>query len=149
MTYKLLVAATLSLGLGTAVAMAQTETTQPEAGAASGATAESQLPSGWDGAIGDAFFADQEMGTLRSQEEVSTNWQALTEEQQAQVRSHCDTMDTAAATPAPAGDATQAPADGDTTAGAETQDNVTTGSTTPDAMHTASIEQVCDWVDAM
>lgn len=138
MTYKLLVAATLSLGLATATAMAQTGTTQPEAGAAAG----SQLPMGWDGAIGDAFFADSELGTLRSQEEVTANWENLTEEQQAQVRSHCDTMDTAAA-------GTQNAPSGDTTAGAQTDAEVTTGSTTPDAMHTASIEQVCNWVDAM
>lgn len=146
MTYKLLVAATLSLGLGTAIAMAQTETTKPEAGAASGTTAGSQLPSGWDGAIGDAFFADQKMGTLRSQDEVRTNWKALTEEQQAQVRSRCDTMDMAAAS---AGDAAQAPAAGKTTAGADKKDKMTTSSTTPDAMHTASIKQVCGWIDAM
>lgn len=143
MTYKLLVAAALSLGLGTAVAMAQTDTIEPEAGAAPDATAGSQLPMGWDGAIGDAFFADPELGTLRSQEEVSANWETLTDEQQAQVRAHCDTVDTAAA------DTMEAPAD-DTTAGADVMDDdVTTGSTSPDTTHTASIEQVCGWVDTM
>lgn len=126
MTYKLLVAAALSLGLATATAMAQTSPTQPDAGASPSAA---PLPMGWDGAIGDAFFANPGLGTLRSQEEVTTNWQTLTAEQQAQVRTHCDTVDTA---------------------GAATPDSqVTTGSTTADATHTASIKQVCDWVDAM
>ena len=138
MTYKLLVAATLSLGLGTAIAMAQTGTSQPDSGGAPAPAVGAQLPMGWDGAIGEAFFADHELGTLRSQEEVSANWQTLTGEQQAQVRAHCDTIDTAAT-------GTQ----DDTTAGTQADNDMTTGSTTPDAMHTASIEQVCNWVDAM
>lgn len=144
MTYKLLVAATLSLGLGTAVAMAQTEsgTDVPVTGASPGSAADSHLPMGWDGAIGDAFFSDPQEGTLRSPEEIQVNWDTLTEEQQAQVRSHCETVDTAAAD--------TMPAPGDTAAGAETDDEVTTGSTTPDeTLHTASIEQVCDLVGTM
>lgn len=119
MTYKLLVAATFALGLGTAIAVAQTDTVQPEAGAAPDVTTDTHLPSGWDGAIGDAFFSDAELGTLRSQEEVQANWETLTDEQQAQVRSHCDTIDTAAT------DTLEAPAAGDTTTGAaETEDDV-------------------------
>jgi len=147
MTYKLLTAAAFSLALGTAaIAQTQTEgTTQPGAGAAPAPAAEGSLPSGWEGAVGDAFFSDPELGTLRSQDEIQANWQNLSEEQQAQVRAHCETVDTAAA------GTTEAPA-GDTTAGATDQDDagVTTGSTAPDsAMHTASIEQICDWVDTM
>lgn len=137
MTYKLLVAAALSLGLGTAIAVAQTDTIEPEAGAVPDAAVGSELPAGWDGAIGDAFFADPELGTLRSEEEVRANWEALSEEQQAQVRSHCDTFDTAAADTL------------DDPAGAEV-DEGTTASTTPDgAAHTASVEQVCGWIDTM
>lgn len=124
MTYKLLVAAALSLGLGTGIAMAQ-DVTQPQPNAAS---PDAQLPMGWEGPIGDAFFADPQLGTLRSQEEVRTNWGALTDEQQAQVRSYCDTVDTAAA---------------------GTDEDVTTGSTTPDTAHMASVVQVCDWVGQM
>lgn len=151
MTYKLLVAATLSLGLGTAVAMAQTDNAQPEAGATSDSAASTQLPSGWDGAIGDAFFSDTQQGTLRSQDEITANWETLTDEQQAQVRADCDTIDTAAAgtMDAPAGD-NAAGSSSDSTASADSMDDqVTTGSTTGDAMHTASIKQVCDMVDAM
>lgn len=150
MTYKLIAAATFSLGLCTAIAMAQTDTTMPDTGAAPDTAAGSQLPSGWDGAIGDAFFADSELGTLRSEDEVRANWETLTDEQQAQVRSHCATVDMAAAdtTNDAAGGTTGDTTAGDTTTGAD--DDVTTSSTSPEgAMHTASIEQVCGWVDAM
>lgn len=134
MTHKILVAAALAFGLGTAVAVAQTNPSQPE-GASDMMTTNPQLPTGWDGAIADAFFADPQMGTLHSQAEVQTNWQALDDAQQAQVRADCATMDTA---------------------GAQTDDGLTTGSTTPDtatpgetATTAAALEQVCDWVDAM
>lgn len=127
MIYKLLIATTLSLGLGTAVAVAQNDMLEPNA--APGTGAETGLPMGWDGAIGDAFFADPTTGTLRTEDEVRANWQGLTDEQQAQVRAHCATVDTA---------------------GTQTDDQMTTGSVTPDdTMHTASIERVCDWVDTM
>lgn len=132
MTYKLLVAAALSLGLGSAVAMAQTEPAETET--APGVTASPQLPAEWEGPIADAFFSDQETGTLRPQDEVQSNWEALTDEQQAQVRADCAKMDTAVT---------------------ETDDDMTTGSTTPDSttsadvVETAAIEQVCDWIEAM
>jgi len=130
MTFKLLAAIALSLGLGTAVALAQTDPIQPETGATtdSGAT----LPPGWEGALGDAFFSDPTTGTLRSQDEVQANWQNLTEEQQAQVRAHCETTATAGA---------------DT--GAAADDEVTTGSTTPDGTNVVAMQQICEWVDAM
>ena len=152
MIYKLFVAAALSLGLGTAVAVAQTDSAQPGASAVPDTTASPQLPAGWDGAIGDAFFADPAQGTLRSEEEVRANWGMLSDEQQAQVRAHCATIDTAAAdAPEPTDDtsAANAPTTGDTSsAGAQTDDEMTTGSTTPDTMHTASVEQVCDWIES-
>lgn len=207
MTYRILAAATLSLGLGTAVAMAQTTTVQPDAGAAPDAGMQTTLPMGWDDAVGDAFFSDADLGTLRSQDEVQANWNDLSEAQQAQVRAHCATIDTAAADMAPAGDLTDGaapagdttaladePADttagamtddaagtddlaGDTTADALTdepvgsdslagdttadsltddtttgaiEDDTTTGAIgSDDAIQTASIEQICDWIDEM
>lgn len=144
MTYKLLAAAAFSLALGTA-AIAQTGGTAAPGGGVSGpADVNSAMPSGWDDTIGDAFFSDRELGTLRSQEEISANWNNLSEEQQAQVRSHCDTMDTAANT-------TDAPAGGGAASGGAAEgDDVNTGSTTADsAVHMASIQQVCDWIDTM
>ena len=156
MTYRLLVAATLSLGLGTAVALAQTSQTA------------ANLPSDWDPAIADAFFSDTEMGTLRTETEVQTNWADLTTEQQAQVRAHCATVDTAGSALPPAGSDTTAGASTDTTTGmsggttgsdttagastdttTSTDSDITTGSTTIGPIHAAGLEQVCDWIDAM
>lgn len=128
MTPRFLIAAVLSFGLGTGVAMAQTNTTQPDAAPAPGM--DSTLPSGWSGAIGEAFFTDPAAGTLRSEDEVRTNWEGLSEEQQAQVRAECTTVASAQEEP---------------------KDDMTTGSVTPgnDNMHMASIQQACEWVDAM
>ncbi len=128
MTPKLLIAAALSLGLGTGFAMAQNDVIQPDASPAPGS--ETTLPMGWEGPIGDAFFADPATGTLRTEDEVRANWQGLTEEQQAEVRAYCATVDTAAAAPP--------------------DDQMTTGSITPgDAAQVAAVEQACEWVDAM
>ncbi|MCO5147249.1 MAG: hypothetical protein M9895_13865 [Aquamicrobium sp.] len=132
MTPKFLIAAALSLGLGTGIAMAQNDMLQPDA--APGSDAETTLPMGWEGPIGDAFFADPATGTLRTEDEVRANWQGLTEEQQAEVRTYCATVDTAAATPPDQ----------------MTDDQMTTGSITPDeANQVAAIQQACGWVDAM
>lgn len=132
MTPKLLIAAALSLGLGTGLAMAQSDVTQPDASPAPGA--QSTLPMGWEGPIGDAFFADPATGTLHTQDEVRANWQGLTEEQQAEVRTYCATVDTAAATPPDQ----------------MTDDQMTTGSVTPaDQTQVAAMQQACQWVDAM
>lgn len=124
MTHKLLIAAALSLGLGTSFAMAQNDIIQPDAAPGT----QTGLPTGWDGAIGDAFFADPAAGTLRTEDEIRANWEGLSADQQAQVRMNCDAMDTAAAQP---------------------DDQMTTGSVTPDTQHTAALESVCDWVGAM
>jgi hypothetical protein len=130
MATKLLIAAALSLGLGSGLALAQSDTTDSAAGAAP--SMDTQLPAGWEGAIGDAFFSDTDAGTLRTEAEVKSGFEGLTPEQQAQVRAHCDTYDTAAADTM------------DTT-----DDSLTTGSTTDDPMLSASLEQVCDWVGSM
>jgi hypothetical protein len=131
MTRKLLIATALTLGFGAATAMAQTTTpAQPETGAASPGM-QNTLPSGWEGAIGDAFFTDTAAGTLRSEGEIRANWEGLNDDQQAQVRSDCSTV---------------------ASAGAQTDDDLTTGSVTPDEGGTtnmAALEQICDVVGAM
>lgn len=149
MTYKLLAAAAFSLTLG-ASALAQAPAPAPApTGQETGATAGSGLPAEWEGAVGDAFFSDVEAGTLRSEDEVRANWQDLSAEQQAQVRTDCASFDTAAAdtqSPASSGESGESTA----AAGAEDDDSVTTGSTMPDSgTHTAALEQVCDWIDTM
>lgn len=127
MTPKLLIAAALSFGLGTGVAMAQNDILQPDA--APGTT--TTLPMGWEGPIGDAFFADPATGTLRPEGEVRANWQSLTMQQQAEVRTYCATVDTAANVTPP-------------------DDQMTTGSITPDdATHVAAIDKACEWIKDM
>lgn len=46
----------------------------------------------WAGPIGEAFFADEGMATLRPEAELSRNWDALPEEDKAQVRRDCAAM---------------------------------------------------------
>lgn len=179
MTYKLFLAATLSLGLGTGIALAQSDTTTTDStlGAAPDATAGSDLPTGWEGAIGDAFFSDADAGILRSEDEVRANFNTLTETQKAEVRDHCELYDTAAVdvdtttgssmdssssvTDDPVTGSTSADTSSSTSADSSMDssatDDLTTGSTTADTsasatmdpMITASIERVCGWVDSM
>lgn len=125
MTPKLLIAAALALGLGTGIAMAQNDALQPGTGAAP--DMQGTLPQGWEGAVGDAFFADPATGTLRTEEEARANWQGLTDEEQAQVRAYCETI-----------------------ASVPPDDQMTTGSIVPgDATQVAAIERACGWVDTM
>ena len=90
MTMKIILAAALSLGLGGA-ALAQTDSSGNASKNASAGDMGS-MPSEWEGAIGDAFYSDTTAGTLRSHEEVSSNWSNLTAEQQARVRDRCATV---------------------------------------------------------
>lgn len=137
--HKLLLAASLSLGLATA-AVAQTSTDPAIGGAGN-------LPMGWDGAIGDAFYSDTQAGTLRSEDEARANWDTLSSEQQAQVRSHCVSVDTAGATTLPD---TGSDVTGSTGA---TGDQPPAGTDLPGAGagagadYTASIQQVCRWIE--
>lgn len=87
MTLKLTPAFALPLviALGTSTAVfAQDATTGTDTGA--GATG---TPLDWDGTINEAFFSDTTAGTLRGDDEITTNWASLTPEQQDRVRQHC------------------------------------------------------------
>jgi predicted Fe-S protein YdhL (DUF1289 family) len=129
MIRKLLIASTLTLGFGVAAAMAQTAPVQPETGAA-GPAPQGSLPSSWAGPIGDAFFSDSAAGTLRGEAEIRANWEGLTDEQKAEVRAECVTVDTARSQ--------------------TDNDDMTTGSVTPDdGAQMAAVEKVCDMVGAM
>jgi predicted Fe-S protein YdhL (DUF1289 family) len=117
MNKRILLAAAVSAGICSA---AFAQTTPDTAAGAMGPG----LPTTWEGPIADAFFDDVDAGTLRTDDELRSNWQNLTDEQQAQVRAHCLTVDTAAA----------APADTDTTAATTPSagtDAGTTAATTP------------------
>lgn len=52
------------------------------------------LSMNWSGPIGQALFTDESMSTARSGEELQTNWQSLGQEQQQQMRAHCQSMQT-------------------------------------------------------
>ena len=75
---KIFAAAVLSLGMGTA-AIAQGD----------GEQGSSRLFD-WDSTVSGAFFSDPEMTTMRTEEEMTTNWSALTPEQQTMVREDCE-----------------------------------------------------------
>ncbi|MFN3549894.1 MAG: hypothetical protein ACK4U0_20600 [Mesorhizobium sp.] len=156
-----------------APAFAQTATTDT---ANSSTSMSSAMPQGWNDELGNAFFSDSELGTLRTEEEISTNWASLSAEQQAQVTGYCDTMDTASATGSagstmPSGDAASGAATTDTTAGITAGTTVdpslpggttagvstdTTASTTQDgaaggmdagaSVNIASMQRLCDVV---
>lgn len=147
MTYKLLLAATLSLGLGTGIALAQSDTTTDSTlGATPDATVGSGLPAGWDGAIGDAFFSDTDAGVLRSEDEIRANFNTLTETQQAEVRDHCQTYDTASAD-STMQDSMDSSGTDSTVTGSTTADS--SASAAGDPMITASIERACGWINSM
>ena len=76
----------------------------------------------------DAFFANEQLSVLRARNDIQTNWEMLSDEQQAQVRADCATVDTAAN---------------------QTDDDMTTSSTTPDNAVTAAVERVCEMVGGM
>ena len=123
MKTRMMTASAIALML-CAPAIAQTTTTGTENSSAM----SSAMPQGWNTELGNAFFSDPELGTLRTEEEINTNWASLSAEQQAQVTGYCDTMDTASASGGagstmPSGDAASGAATTDTTAG------VTTGTT--------------------
>ncbi|MDR6759521.1 hypothetical protein J2Y48_004837 [Mycoplana sp. BE70] len=55
----------------------------------SGAGAAMQMPNGWSGHIGTAFFRDENGATARSARDIKKNWKSLNQQEQAQVRSDC------------------------------------------------------------
>lgn len=129
---RILTAMIFSLGLGTA-AIAQS-TPGVDAGAGAGATVETNAaPSNWDAEVSGAFFSDMEAGTLRSSEEISTNWADLSADQQAAVRADCQNIETA--------DAGMEAIDRDATG-----DDLTTSSVDGGTMQTSMVE-LCGWVN--
>lgn len=89
MKTRIIAAAAFSLSLGTA-AMAQT--TDMETGYGAG------MPAGWEGEISEALFEDAESGVLHSEADVRDNFEGLSPDQQAMIRSHCALVDTAGTT---------------------------------------------------
>jgi hypothetical protein len=149
MMYRLIAASMLTLALGTS-AIAQsstTDTTGPAAGASTDTMmmteADKTLTKDWSGPIGEAFFTDDSMTTLKSQAEIQSSWQSLSAKQQAQVKQDCATVSSSTAAAPGTGTSTDTTASGtttttppdttasDTTTGTGTSTD-TTASTTPD-----------------
>ena len=134
MTCKLLTIAAMSLSLGATTALAT------QIGTPGMSTMQNDsMPSEWEGNIGDAFYSDTDLGTLRSDEEMRTNWENLSDEDKGAARDYCNSiaMDNEQAMTGAGGDmssGTRTGQDG-TTAGVDTASrsggaSETTGTTT-------------------
>ncbi|WP_333828022.1 hypothetical protein [Pararhodobacter sp.] len=87
MLNKFLALTALTVSLGATTAMAQTVASQ------------GALPVEWQGSIAEAFYSDSASETLRTDDEIRANWDALDEADRTQVRSYCAmNMDQAGAT---------------------------------------------------
>ncbi|WP_394889263.1 hypothetical protein ACG873_28960 [Mesorhizobium sp. AaZ16] len=147
MMYKLIAASMLTLALG-ASAIAQSSTTGTTGGTSGTTTAtpgtadtmmmteaDKALTKDWSGPIGDAFFTDDTMATLKSQDEIKSSWASLSTEQQAQVKQDCATVSSSTAAAPGAGTSTDTTASTtpDTSGPAAGTSTDTTASTTPPA----------------
>ncbi|NGO51121.1 hypothetical protein G6N73_07985 [Mesorhizobium camelthorni] len=175
MMYKLIAASMLTLALGTS-AIAQsstTDTTGPAAGTSTDTMmmteADKALTKDWSGPIGDAFFTDDSMTTLKSQAEIQSSWASLSAEQQAQVKQDCTTVSSGTASAPGTSTDTTASTTPDTTGPAAGTSTDTTASTTPDTTtgtgttssdmaasgtagagtYSTAMTQLCSWVGSM
>jgi len=64
---------------------------QSSSGANNSSDGTGGIPETWQGGIGDTFFSDSS-GTMRSGDEVKSRWGKLSADQQAQVRSDCESV---------------------------------------------------------
>jgi len=145
MTYKLLAVAaiTLSLGSTSALAQAATDTTGTAATGTAATGAHDRMPMEWEGAVGDAFYEDTELGTLRGEDDMRANWEDLDDDDREAVRDYCERfamMDEAETDAA-------AETETDTTGTADTG-TAATGAADPLAdTHQASIRQICEMIE--
>ena len=91
MKTKIITAMVLSLALGGA-AFAQTSGGGATGTGAPGANDPMNTMKTWDAKVGQAFYTDSTMGTLRSESEIKANWANLSSEQQAKVKADCTSM---------------------------------------------------------
>ena len=156
MTRNFLAVTAMALSLASTSALAQTTGAGTDGTAGMAGADQAGMPAEWQGAIGDAFYSDAELGTLRDAEEMRSNWDGLSEDDQAVVRDYCADFDTAGDQTAPdaeAGADTGAAADTATTQEGGTgqveepgSPGTQSGVATTDA-HQASIAQVCELID--
>jgi hypothetical protein len=158
MTYKLLAVAAITLSLGSTSALAQTatETTGTAATGTAATGMQDRMPVEWEGAVGDAFYEDTELGTLRDEDDMRASWDDLGDDDREAVRDYCERFammdevgdDAAAGT----GTATTGTAATDTattgTTGTATTGTAATGAADPLAdTHHASIQQICELIE--
>lgn len=143
MTCRIIAALALTLGLGTA-AFAQSSTTGADTSAAGAATGSVTLPKAWEGDIASAFFTDPAAGTLKSDEEIKSAWANLSSDQQAQVKTDCQSHMASAGT---GSDSMKTGSTSTTTTGgAATSSGTTAGATDP---MTASLDKLCGDISGM
>jgi len=143
--YRTIVAAlALSLGLGTA-ALAQSSTTGADTSTSGAAAGSMTMPQGWQGTIADTFFSDPATGTLKSDTDIKSGWSKLSADQQAQVKSDCQSHMASAGTGTSGADKTTTSS---TTANgsASTSGSASTGGS---ADMTASLDKLCGEIQGM
>jgi hypothetical protein len=152
MTRTIIAALALSLGLGTAaLAQSSTTTTTGADTSASGSAAGSvTLPQAWEGDIASTFFSDPAAGTLKSDDEIKAGWAKLSSDQQAQVKTDCQSHMASATTGSGAStDKTQTSSTSTNTAASG---STSTGSSTMAAGSTgmmASLDKLCSTIQGM
>lgn len=119
MTRKLLASTVIPLLFATS-AIAQTAST------------DSMMGQSWSDTTAEAFFTDDGSMTLRSESEIGTSWEELTEEERTMVRDECASMqeDSAATGTGTADSTTTGTATTDSTTTGSTSDSTTTGTAT-------------------
>jgi hypothetical protein len=95
--------------------------------------ADKALTKDWSGPIGDAFFTDDSMATLKSEDEIKSSWSSLSTEQQAQVKQDCATVSSSTASAPGAGTSTDTTASTTPDTSGPAAGTDTTASTTPPA----------------
>lgn len=139
MTRTIIAALAISFGLGTA-ALAQSSTSTSTSGAATGSVT---LPQAWQGDIASTFFTDPATGTLKSDADIKSGWSKLSADQQAQVKSDCQSHMASAKT----GTGTSS-TDATTTSSTNTMASGS-ASTNGKAGMTASLDKLCGEIQGM
>jgi len=117
------------------------------------ATETNTMDDGLSDRAGAAFYTDESMTTMRSSEEVATQWMTLSIEDQAAIRTRCDAIREAASEMEPSkGDGTaETGTDGDT-AGSDPVVADSSGTTTAEDMgfmgDDTKMRPICDMIAA-
>ena len=149
MTRTIIAALTLSLGLGTA-ALAQSSTTTTGADTSASTAGSVTLPQAWQGDISSTFFSDPAAGTLKSDEEIKSGWSKLSADQQAQVKSDCQSHMASATTGSGAStDKTQTSSTSTNTMASGSTSTGSGASAGGSADMTASMDKLCSTIQGM